>query len=72
MPLMREVMEVRYLWRVPLHMRNDRLVTVLGHEPRTPIDMAVRKALSEIGVTLPEARDGANASKKITGPAPTA
>ncbi|PRX11897.1 UNVERIFIED_ORG: nucleoside-diphosphate-sugar epimerase [Martelella mediterranea] len=53
MPLMREVAEVRYLWRTPLHMKNDRLVAVLGHEPRTPIDEAVAAALDDLGVRAP-------------------
>jgi nucleoside-diphosphate-sugar epimerase len=48
-PLMREVLEMRYLWKVPLQMRNDKLVAVLGEEPHTPLDEAVRTALGGIG-----------------------
>ncbi|WP_176085493.1 NAD-dependent epimerase/dehydratase family protein [Martelella sp. HB161492] len=44
-PVMREVREVSYLWRETLHMRNDRLVAVLGAEPRTPLDTAIRVTL---------------------------
>ncbi|MBB4123460.1 NAD(P)H-binding protein [Martelella radicis] len=58
MPLMREVLEIRYLWRTPMHMKNDRLVKVLGHEPRTPLDEAVRRALGDLGAMTPE-EDGA-------------
>ncbi|TPW31757.1 NAD-dependent epimerase/dehydratase family protein [Martelella alba] len=43
--VMREVQEVSYLWREPLHMRNDRLVAVLGAEPRTPLETAIRATL---------------------------
>nr|WP_272212247.1 hypothetical protein [Marinicella sp. W31]MDC2878159.1 hypothetical protein [Marinicella sp. W31] len=50
-PLMREILEVRYLWRVPLRMRNDRLVKALGREPRTPIDEAIATALGNLGVS---------------------
>ena len=47
--LMRELREMSYLWDVPLQMRNDRLVAVLGEEPHTPIDEAVRASLVSIG-----------------------
>lgn len=57
MTLMRELLEVRYLWRVPLHMHNDRLIAFLGEEPRTPIDAAIRTAMAEIGVTLPDVQN---------------
>ncbi|GES45747.1 membrane protein [Rhizobium dioscoreae] len=46
---MRELREMSYLWDVPLQMRNDRLVAVLGEEPHTPIDEAVRASLASIG-----------------------
>lgn len=39
---LREVIEMRYLWRVPLRLDNARLVALLGHEPHTPLDAAVR------------------------------
>jgi nucleoside-diphosphate-sugar epimerase len=44
--LMRELREMRYLWRTPLRMSNDRLVAELGAEPHTPIDEAVRATLN--------------------------
>lgn len=62
--LMREVKEVRYLWKEPMHMKNDKLVAVLGHEPRTPLDTAIRTALDDIGVTLPRS----SASNLVKGP----
>ena len=40
---------MRYLWNVPLHMNNARLVAALGAEPHTPLDEAVRATLSGIG-----------------------
>ncbi len=48
-PLFRELLEVRYLWRTPVHMGNQRLVRVLGEEPRTPLVTAVRETLAGMG-----------------------
>ncbi|AYG68239.1 MULTISPECIES: SDR family oxidoreductase [unclassified Rhizobium] len=48
-PFMRELREMSYLWDVPLQMRNDKLLAVLGEEPHTPIDEAVRASLASIG-----------------------
>ena len=48
-PLMKELREMRYLWNVPLQMRNDKLVAVLGEEPHTPIDEAMKASLMGIG-----------------------
>lgn len=48
-PLFRELLEMRYLWRVPLRMDNARLVAFLGEEPHTPIDEALRTTLGELG-----------------------
>ena len=39
---LREVIEMRYLWRVPLRLDNAHLLALLGNEPRTPLDTAVR------------------------------
>ncbi|MBX5189895.1 NAD(P)H-binding protein [Rhizobium sp. NZLR3b] len=51
--VMREIREMRYLWKVPLRMRNSKLVAELGKEPQTPIDEAVRASLVALGC-LPE------------------
>lgn len=45
----RELLEMRYLWRRPVRMSNDRLVAVLGQEPHTPLDDAVRATLIGLG-----------------------
>lgn len=45
----RELKEMRYLWQQPLHMDNSRLVSVLGHEPHTPWNEAVRTTLVAMG-----------------------
>ncbi|KVE30445.1 hypothetical protein WI93_07265 [Burkholderia vietnamiensis] len=46
---MREMLEMRYLWREPLRMENARLTAVLGREPLTPLDTAVETTLAGLG-----------------------
>lgn len=43
---MREMLEMRYLWEVPVLLDNTRLVGRLGVEPHTPIEEALRVALA--------------------------
>ncbi|ROM59557.1 hypothetical protein BK648_00205 [Pseudomonas poae] len=45
----REMQEMRYLWRTPLRMDNQRLVEVLGNEPHTPLEQAVEATLDDLG-----------------------
>lgn len=52
---LREMMEMRYLWRRPLRLVNDKLVSVLGAEPHTPLDAAVRATLAALGCLTAEA-----------------
>ena len=53
-PLLKELREMRYIWQEPLRMPNDRLVAVIGAEPWTPIDEAVRASLAALGCLPPE------------------
>ena len=46
---LRELFEMRYLWRQPVRMDNRRLVEVLGAEPHTPLDVAVERTLEGLG-----------------------
>jgi hypothetical protein len=39
-PTIRELREMRYMWDVPVGMRNAKLVATLGREPHTPLDEA--------------------------------
>lgn len=48
-PLFREILEMRYLWETSLRMDNGRLRSVLGTEPHTPLDEAVRTTLIGLG-----------------------
>lgn len=45
----RELREMRYLWQQPVQMSNKRLVQLLGAEPRTPLDVAVKRTLVGLG-----------------------
>jgi nucleoside-diphosphate-sugar epimerase len=44
----RELYEMRYLWRTPIRLINDKLVAFLGEEPHTPLDVAVRDTLAAL------------------------
>ena len=46
---LRELREMRYLWQAPLPLDNARLLAVLGQEPHTPLDEAVRATLEGMG-----------------------
>lgn len=52
---LREVMEMRYLWQVPVRLDNARLLALLGSEPHTPLDEAVKATLMGIGCLEDEA-----------------
>ncbi len=42
---LREAMEMRYLWQVPVQLDNRKLKVLLGDEPHTPLDLAVGETL---------------------------
>ena len=44
----REMIEMRYLWQIPLQLDNTKLVTFLGHEPHTELDEAVGATLEAL------------------------
>jgi nucleoside-diphosphate-sugar epimerase len=45
----REMIEMRYLWREPLRLENRKLESLIGAEPHTPLDEAVRQSLTALG-----------------------
>lgn len=47
--VLREMMEMRYLWREPFRLDNAKLVALLGEETHTPLDAAVRATLAGLG-----------------------
>jgi len=46
---MRELREMRYLWRRPLRLDNSALLALLGSEPHTPLEQAVERTLQGLG-----------------------
>jgi nucleoside-diphosphate-sugar epimerase len=58
--MFREMIEMRYLWRVPLRLDNRKLEALIGPEPHTPLDDAVRASLEGMGC-LPSAGQAAMA-----------
>ncbi|AKC70900.1 NAD-dependent epimerase/dehydratase family protein [Pandoraea oxalativorans] len=46
---LRELQEMRYLWKQPVRMDNARLVDALGEEPHTPLDDAIGTTLEGLG-----------------------
>lgn len=50
---LRELIEMRPLWREPARLDNQRLVEILGSEPRTPLEQAIRETLAGLSVALP-------------------
>jgi nucleoside-diphosphate-sugar epimerase len=59
---LREMREVRYLWRVPIRLDGSRLVALLGEEPRTPLDAAIEASLTSLGCLPPTARAAGHAA----------
>lgn len=49
MPTLRELQEMRYLWREPVRLDGSRLRELLGHKPRTPLEEAVEATLAGLG-----------------------
>ena len=41
---------MRYLWTTPHALDNARLRALIGDEPHTPFDQAVRHALADLGL----------------------
>jgi nucleoside-diphosphate-sugar epimerase len=48
---LREVIEMRYLWRQDIRLDNGRLVAFLGGEPHTPLEIAVAETLRGVRAT---------------------
>ncbi|MFC0135792.1 hypothetical protein CR105_00545 [Massilia eurypsychrophila] len=46
---LRELYDMRYLWRQPFRLDNAKLLAELGAEPHTPLDVAVERTLAGLG-----------------------
>jgi nucleoside-diphosphate-sugar epimerase len=62
---LRELEEMRYLWRQPVRLDNARLVDVLGAEPHTPLDAAVERTLVGLGCLPPADRQAQRPAPSI-------
>jgi nucleoside-diphosphate-sugar epimerase len=56
--LARGLWEMRYLWREPLRLDNRKLVALIGPEPHTPTEEALRETLAGLGC-LPAQKNAA-------------
>jgi len=65
--LARELWEMRYLWREPLRLDNRKLVALIGREPHTPIDQALRAALEGQGSGTAAVAHGVLAARRMEG-----
>lgn len=54
--VLREMLEMRYLWQEPIRLDNRKLISVLGAEPHTELDVAVKTSLIELGCLPPAAQ----------------
>lgn len=52
-PMLREVWEMRYLWRHDAALDNSRLRSLIGEEPHTPLAEALTASLTELGCLKP-------------------
>ncbi len=54
-PFLREVVEMRYLWAKPIRLDNSRLERLIGAEPHTDLDTALRRCLTAWDCVAPTA-----------------
>ncbi len=66
---LREMREMRYLWRQPVRLLGGRLRSVLGEEPHTPLDEAVHATLQGLGC-LPAGADAPSVTAPSAPPSP--
>ncbi len=51
--MLRELLEMRYLWQETVELDNEKLVAFLGEEPHTPLEVALDQALGGLGCLKP-------------------
>ncbi|MDP4076079.1 NAD-dependent epimerase/dehydratase family protein [Acidovorax sp. A1169] len=52
-PHLAALADMRYLWNTPHRLDNTRLAALIGEEPHTPFEQAVRRALHDLGLLAP-------------------
>lgn len=65
--MFRELIEMRYLWKIPVRLDNARLVAFLGEEPHTPLDRALRMTLRGLGCLDADAESTKFAAASLEG-----
>lgn len=55
-PFLRELLEMRYLWRTPVRLDNSKLVALIGAESHRPLEEALREVLGALGSLPKEAK----------------
>lgn len=63
---LREMREMRYLWRIPVRMGNEPLLAILGHEPHTPLDEAVEAALIGMNCIEPRQQERTRLAQRVS------
>jgi len=67
----RELLEMRYLWRKPIGLDGAKLARFLGEVPHTPLDVAMRATLADMGCLDDRAAYAAPATRSNSAMAPT-
>ena len=65
-PVLREVVKMSYLWRVPHSLDNSRLEALVGPEPHRPLAAALGEAIADLGLDAGHGR-AARADDALTG-----
>jgi nucleoside-diphosphate-sugar epimerase len=68
---LRELLEMRYLWRKPIGLDNAKLVQFLGEEPHTPLERALRTSLADMGCIEEPAYGSLEVCRSSSAMAPT-
>jgi nucleoside-diphosphate-sugar epimerase len=62
---MREALEMRYLWKETLQLDNAKLRRLIGEEPHTKLDRAVRETLQALGCLDPDEEPRASVDRAV-------
>lgn len=64
--VLREVVRMSYLWRVPHSLANGKLEALLGPEPHRPLPQALREAIADLALDWPCAKEAAASGAILT------
>jgi nucleoside-diphosphate-sugar epimerase len=69
-PFLREIDEMKYLWRQPVRLNNTRLAAFLGTEPHTPLQQAVKTTLAALKCLPADMTTSGDADPTVSAPLP--